>query len=508
MAERAASEGKSRLLNDYNLYWGDIHNHNAVGYAKGSLERSIDVAREHLDFFAFTGHASWHDMPEMPGNRHMKWVEGFKVHTDHWPKTRKLIEEANTTSFVSLLGYEWHSSTYGDFCLIFPEDQPDLYLPDNPKELFAFAKDKHAFAIPHHVAYKQGWRGANWSVFDPGVAPVVEIFSEHGCTESDRAPYPMILHSNGGRSQSNTVEYQLKNGLRFGFVASTDDHFGYPGAYGEGVAGVWAEDLSRAAIFDAIRKRRTYAVTGDRVRLEFLMNGEPMGSEIPGAEGRRAEVAVVAEDAIHMVELIKNGRVIRRHFPEDTAGERGTLPRESKCRIQYGWGPWAALDLARTCLWDMTIRIENGRFTKVSPCFQAGPYEETLRDRVHQRSDREIRLTSFTSRQDAYLQDPTKSVVLSMEAEPNARLAVEVTEPHRVVRKVPLDDLVHDNEVTFTNVFTSESFIIHRLVLPEEYEAHLEWEDIVQSQGSSDWYYVRVRQHNNQLAWSSPVWVG
>jgi hypothetical protein len=50
-----------------NLYWGDLHNHNAVGYATGTLERSIDIAREHLDFFAFTGHASWHDMPKMRG---------------------------------------------------------------------------------------------------------------------------------------------------------------------------------------------------------------------------------------------------------------------------------------------------------------------------------------------------------------------------------------------------------------------------------------------------------
>ena len=72
----------------YRLYWGDLHNHCAVGYAKGSLRHSIDNARGHLDFFAFTGHASWHDMPKMPGDRHMKWVNGFKVHADHWPKTR------------------------------------------------------------------------------------------------------------------------------------------------------------------------------------------------------------------------------------------------------------------------------------------------------------------------------------------------------------------------------------------------------------------------------------
>ncbi|MBW3598341.1 MAG: DUF3604 domain-containing protein, partial [Planctomycetes bacterium] len=42
---------------------------------------------------------------------------------------------------------------------------------------------------------------------------------------------------------------------------SSDDHRGYPGAYGEGLVAVWASELSPAAIVDAVRKRRTYAVT-------------------------------------------------------------------------------------------------------------------------------------------------------------------------------------------------------------------------------------------------------
>ena len=33
---------------------------------------------------------------------------------------------------------------------------------------------------------------------------------------------------------------QLARGLRFGFVAASDNHRGYPGAYGEGVVGIWA----------------------------------------------------------------------------------------------------------------------------------------------------------------------------------------------------------------------------------------------------------------------------
>ncbi len=93
-AERpSSSSGQAKRL-----YFGDLHNHNAVGYAKGSLERSIDLAREHLDFFAFTGHASWHDMPLMPENRHMLWVKGFETHTAHWPKTRQFDPRRPATS--------------------------------------------------------------------------------------------------------------------------------------------------------------------------------------------------------------------------------------------------------------------------------------------------------------------------------------------------------------------------------------------------------------------------
>lgn len=504
----ADAETGTGLSGDYNLYWGDIHNHNAIGYAKGSLERTIDIAQEHLDFFAFTGHASWHDMPEMPGDRHMIWVNGFKVHSDHWPKTRELIRNANSDSFVAFLGYEWHSSEYGDYCLVFPEDQPELYLPDNPKDLFEFAKRTGAIALTHHVAYKQGWRGANWEYFDPEVMPVVEVYSEHGCTMSDRSPYPMILHSNGGRSTSNTIEYQLKRGLRFGFTAGTDDHFGYPGAYREGVTGVWAKQLTPEAIFDAIRNRRTYGATGDRIAVEFTMNDAPMGSQLPSSTKRHAEVAVKGEDPIHMVELVKNGRVIRRHFPEDDAPESTAVPARSKIRLQYGWGPWAAVDLTRVCDWDMRLRIENGRFEQVQGYFQAGPYEEDRRDRLQRVSDRELHLRSFTSRREAFLEDPTKSLVCEVVADPDARLVVELSEPSSLERKIPLQQLTSENDVTFTGVFTSESFIVHRLARPEEYAVRVSWDDDAPDNGDGDWYYVRVRQHNGELAWSSPIWIG
>jgi hypothetical protein len=503
-SELSVAEDASR----FRLFWGDLHNHNAVGYAQGSLERSIDLAREHLDFFAFTGHASWHDMPKMPGERHMKWVNGFKVHSDHWPKTNKLIREANTDDFAAFLGYEWHSSHFGDYCIIYPEDDQELFLPNHAEKLLDFAEAKEAFAIPHHVGYKQGWRGANFDHFRPSVSPVVEIFSEHGCTETDRSPYPMIRHSIGGRSTSNTIVPQLSGGLRFGFVASSDNHRGYPGAYGEGVLGVWSKELSRQSLFEAIRARRTYAATGDRIALEFAINGQPMGSDLADTSDREIDVRVEGQDSIAMIELIRNGKVIERHFPEDHVNGPTTLPGQAKCRIQYGWGPWAALGLGRTCLWEMTIKLDGGRFRHVVPCFQSGPYEEELRDRVRIISENEIHLDSHTSRVKCYAEDPTKALVLELEGKPDSVLSIHMQKPSNQVVRARLADLIEDNVVTFTGVFTSESYIISRLVSPSEYSATVRWQDRRTKVVAPDWYYVRVTQHNGQLAWSSPIWVG
>jgi hypothetical protein len=490
------------------LFWGDLHNHNAVGYGQGSLERSIDLARAHLDFFAFTGHAAWHDMPRMPGDRHLHWVRGFEAHTKHWPKTRQLLREATDKDFVALLGYEWHSSRFGDYCLLFPEDQPELYLPDHADKLLDFAAAQKALAIPHHVGYKEGWRGANWKHFRSTVSPVVEIFSEHGCTESDRAPNPMLRHSNGGRSTANTIQPQLARGLRFGFVASSDDHRGYPGAYGEGVVGVWAAELSPRALFEAVRARRTYAATGDRIVLEVRLNDRPMGSEVPAVADRQIDVRVEGQDALDRVELVRNGRVIARHFPEDQVEGPLKLPGRAKCRLQYGWGPWAALGLGRVCPWDLTLRLRGGRFLRALGCFQSAPFGEDLRDKLRLVSETEIRLESNTTREQCFAEDPTKALVCELEGGPEAVLSVHLRRPAEQTVQARLADLISDNVVTFTGVFTSESFILHRLVAPGEYAATVRWRDRRQPDQGPDWYYVRVTQHNGHMAWSSPIWVG
>ncbi len=45
------------------VYWADLHNHNAIGYGKGTLERSYSIARSSLDIYAFSPHGYWPDPP-------------------------------------------------------------------------------------------------------------------------------------------------------------------------------------------------------------------------------------------------------------------------------------------------------------------------------------------------------------------------------------------------------------------------------------------------------------
>ncbi|MGQ0652769.1 MAG: DUF3604 domain-containing protein, partial [Betaproteobacteria bacterium] len=115
-------------MSGYRVLYGDIHNHNAHGYGVGSIERSLDIARTHLDFFAFTGHSSWHDMPAMEGGRERHWIEGFKRLQDTWPRVQQVIAAGNRDGeFCAFLGFEWHSSRWGDQCVVFPADHRPLF---------------------------------------------------------------------------------------------------------------------------------------------------------------------------------------------------------------------------------------------------------------------------------------------------------------------------------------------------------------------------------------------
>jgi len=490
-----------------NTYFGDLHNHGNVGYAQGSLRRVFENARNHLDFFAFTPHAHWHDIRHFEGNIEDKWINGFAVTKARWPEVLKMAREFDAPGkFTTMVGYEWHSTNLGDYHVVFPDLDAELFTPDDLKELQRFAKKRGCIMIPHHPAVRQGRRGANFAHRDPKVSPLLEIYSEWGNSEHDRAPFPYIRHTEPGRWTKNTLQYQLAQGQRFGVLASTDDHLGYPGGWGEGLAVVLAPELSRKAIMEALLDRRAYAVTGDRIALRFTVNGEVMGRELPYRRERTIRVSVSGWDQVDRVEVLKNNRVIHREFPVDRETSAQSWSKPVLARFEYGWGPWPALGITRVCDWDFRIQIENGALEAAQPCFTPGPLEEDRRDRMLERTERGLRVRSFTALRQQVDDRSQKAVVLKMRGGPDTKLVVNLESPTSKTLAMTFRELADSSEVLYTGEFPRESALLNRLVFNEHYETSFQVADT--GNGSqTDWYYVRVVQANGQLAWSSPIWV-
>jgi len=490
-------------MSRYRILYGDIHNHNAHGYGVGSIERSLDIARTHLDFFAFTGHSSWHDMPSMEGGRERHWIEGFKRLKDTWPRVQQVITDGNRDgAFCAFLGFEWHSSQWGDQCVVFPGDNRPLFYASDPAKLRRFCVEERALMIPHHLAYPRGNRGVNWDVFHEECTPVVEIFSEHGNSEDDRGPYGFYTHSMGGRETANTARAALDQGKRFGFVASSDDHAGFPGAYGEGLMAALAEDFSRAAILDAVRARRTYALTGDRIEVDFTVDGAPMGASIDA--GRQVEVAfdVRGRDELDVIEIVQDGRIVHRAYPDDAAAD---FSQPVQVRLEWGWGPWGALALERICDWAMQVRLSQGSIARFFPCLSSMPFDEQRRHRFERVGDAALSIRSYTSRKDAYRENPNQSVVLELAARPEASLELALSEPVSQLTAVSLGELSRGSKSVFTGPFPKEGWQWHRVVPLSSSTASGRC-TLAVPQGRS-YIYLRARQKNGHMAWASPVFV-
>lgn len=492
---------------DYHVYFGDLHNHNEVGYARGSLGRTFEIARNHLDFFAFTPHGWWHDIGHYENNIEQKWLKGFDVTRDRWPEVLEQVRKYDEPgTFVPITGFEWHSTSLGDYHIIFPDVEAEYVRFDDLRRFQQFAKQRGAIMIPHHPSNRLGHRGANLKWLDPQVSPVIEIFSEWGNAEHDRAPSPYIRHTEGGRWTRNTLQHFLNQGHRLGVIASTDDHLGYPGGYREGLAAVFAKELTREAIFDALRNRRCYAVSGDRIQLDFRLNGQRMGGELPYVRRRRLAVEVTGWDQVDRVEILKNNRVVHRDFPVDRMPTAASWDQPVLLRFEYGWGPWPALDMTRVCDWDIHITLDRGVLEDVQTCFQSGPLEEDRRDRIVQRSAGHLHLQSFTALREQFEDYSQKAVVLKVRGGPNTRVTVRLDKPTQVSLSESFRQLAETGEMLFSGDFPKESAMLHRLVFHDHYHTRYTVTDEEEGKGVN-WYYVRVIQANEQYAWSSPIWV-
>jgi hypothetical protein len=242
-----------------------------------------------------------------------------------------------------------------------------------------------------------------------------------------------------------------------------------------------------------------------------------MGSELPYSEQRELAVTVTGWDQLDRVEILKNNRVLHRDFPMDRVPTAKSWKEPVLLRFEYGWGPWPALDMTRVCDWDINITLEGGLLENVQTCFQSGPLDETRRDKILERSGKHLRVIlersgkhlrvqSFTALRQQFEDNSTKAVVLKIRGGPDTRVKIALRKPTDVSVSQTFSQLAQSGEMLFTGDFPKESAMVHRLVFHDHYHTSYKVPDTDDGK-ALNWYYLRATQANNQVAWSSPIWI-
>src|SRR5436189_697692 len=236
-------------------YWADLHGQSEETIGTNSARELIEFARDR----AFL------DAMSHQGN-------DFQITTPFWEELNRLTAEYNRDGgFIIFPGYEWSGNTGlgGDRNVLFMRegqqihrsshalinDHDDLATDANSAEqLFDALKNKDCVVFAHI-----GGRYADIRIaHDARIERSVEVHSDWGTFEW-------------------LLQDALEQGYRVGILANSDGHKGrhgasHPGAslfgaYG-GLSCLLAGELTRAGLFDALRRRHHYATTGCRLVLD------------------------------------------------------------------------------------------------------------------------------------------------------------------------------------------------------------------------------------------------
>jgi hypothetical protein len=334
----------------------------------------------------------------------------------------------------------------------------------------------------------------------------------HGCSEKSDNPRP-FLHSMGPADWESTIQYGLQQGHIFGFCGNTDHHSAHPGSYGHGRTGVWSEDQTRDALWEAFYSRRTYALTGDKIDLKFSINHSLMGSIIPESDEKNIDISVSAGTAIDYVDIVKDNQLLKRFSQCDIDNKEPDYNvLKTKVYLELGWG-----ERNKTTDWKVELELTEGKILSVEPRFRGeevvSPVEKKdnfsdfYTSSCKQLTDKSIEFKTTSQANPNNFTCTTQGVCLEVKTTLNTAIKARINDKTEVV---PLKRLLKGSYTGRLSLIGSPSYKFNRAPLPSEFNWSLNFQDKDTSRyfdiGHS-FYYVRVRQQNDQWAWSSPIFI-
>lgn len=476
------------------IFWGDTHGHSGFAEGIGTPDRFMTWARDdaRLDYVTHSEHDIWMD--------------------DHeWEVLRDNVDAyTEEGAFIAYLGYEWTVRNLGgghhNVLYRTPGGRERISTQFYPtlsrlyQGLRATAETDDVVIIPH--AHQAGDYRQN----DPELEPLVEIMSQHGNFEWFGRMY-------------------LSHGHQVGFVAASDNHISQPGysspknsslAQRGGLGAILAKEKTTDAIFDGMKSLKAYATTGDRIILDVSVNETGMGQRGPYAEERTIRGRVIGTAPIESLSLYRNDEVLwEKDYLTDTDP---TGDEEGVFLLSFGSDatPYNPGDNPRGWRhWKGTIEVESAELVDIEGMdFHNAFYQSLTPD-----PDRPNRFRFAT-----LTRGDTSSIRLRLSGIRRTtalRIQLEETQEtgggppiYRQHQRIPggtitlaIRDLERGRlEETLTVDAYTDTVSLRRQIETGERDVAFELSDRSDRQG--DYYFLRVRQANDAMAWSSPIWIG
>ncbi len=311
----------------YYLLYGNLHEHTNSSncWPAGNDGSKHDDYRfgmysEGYDFVGLTDHAA-------------------STSEIHWRRNLRMADFYNESDeFVAIPGIEWtlqpdrtlDSIQYGvgHYNIIFKSTEDakkyirnkyEIYSPHNQETKMSLnlwqlltEKNIECVTIPHHTADDVHY--IDWSVHNPEYVTAVEIFQCRGNSEHPACPREKNLSRHNVTHYKRTfVDYALRDKkYKMGFIASGDHN-----SMGIGLAALWVKEVSRAGILEALKNRRTFATTGDKIFMDVRINGATVGESVKTDKAPELNFSIESQSVLDKVEVLRNSKVIHEYAIND-----------------------------------------------------------------------------------------------------------------------------------------------------------------------------------------------
>jgi hypothetical protein len=475
-------------------YWGDLHGQSGETIGCGRAETYLLYARDKA-FVDIVGHQ---------GN-------DFQMTDAFWAELNRLTASLDVPGrFVCVPGYEWSGNTGmgGDRNIFYRREGRPIRRSSHilvegasipgtecytAHDIFDAMADEDAVMIAH-----VGGRYADVKYAHAGkLERAVEVHSTWGTFE-------WLLHD------------ALERGYRVGVVCHSDDHKGRPGATRPGASTFGAiggitcylmPELSRDALFAALRARHHYGTTGTRIFIDLVgkfaadvirFSDDPqlgpaqeqivrealMGDIVrPGPTQMRLDAEVVGTEPIERVDVLHGPNVVQTVRPFASAD----LGR----RVRVMWQGAEYRGRGREVLWKGGLTVDGNRIARFAPVNFLNPERKVV-----ETSPQALAWTSVTTGNlagiDLWLEEPRRGT-----------LRIDTNVVSGTVDLAALDDDI----VRFDGGGLGRAVSVYRLPEADWSRRVTLAHDVTYAGGNDLPVYIRVTQADGHQAWTSPIYL-